>query len=110
MKTAKVGFGVVLAVFMLVAAGLYSRFPVYNERKVTNIIERNIPAGTSQTQVIKFLNTLKSNDVVYEKGGGRVAAYFPDTIISMRGWSYVAVYFTFKNGKMSDYKMKRVSI
>ena len=110
MKIAKIVFGLVFSLLALALTWSCWRFPVYNERQVENTIERNIPTGTSQPQVVKFLNTLKKQDVYYEASSGGAVAYFPETMFSMRGWRCVAVAFTFKNGKMSDYEIKRVSI
>src|SRR4028119_2448125 len=107
---AKVGFGVALILIVSTYAWLHLRFPVYSERQVTNTIEQNIPVGTSQVQVVKFLNTLKKQDVYFEAGKSGVGAYFPETMFYMRGWRCVAASFTFKNGKMSSYEVKRVSI
>ena len=109
---AKVVFVVVLVLFVSVYAWLHLRFPVYNEGQVTNAIQRNIPVGTSQVQVIKFLSTLKKQDVYYEgtNTSTDVAVYFPETMLVMRGWRCVLAQLTFKNGKLIGYVVKRVSI
>ena len=109
-KNWKIGFGAVSVLCVFVYAWLYLRFPIYSERTVTNTIEQNIPVGTSQVQVVKFLNTLKKQDVYFEAGKSGVGAYFPETMFYMRGWRCVAASFTFKHGKMSSYEVKRVSI
>jgi hypothetical protein len=106
----KVGFVIALVVFVSTYAWLHMRFPVYNERQVTNTIERNIPIGTSRVQIVKFLNTLKKQDVYYEVSNTEVGAYFPETMLYFRGWRCVAAYFRFKNGKMAGYEVRRVSI
>ena len=112
MKTPYVKISSAVALVLVICTYAYLRlhFPVYSERGVTNTIESNIPTGTSQVQVVKFLNTLKKQGVYYEVGKGEVAAYFPETMFYMRGWRCVAAFLTFKNGKLSNYEVKRVSI
>jgi len=108
-KQTKLTCGVVLTLVVSVYTWLSLRLPVYDEQMVTSTIERNIPTGTSQVQVAKFLDTLKWKDVVYGTHGKDGVAFFPTTRY-MRGWWYIKVYFTFKNGRMTQYKMQRIKI
>lgn len=109
-KAAKLSFGLVLSLAIVVSVFLHWRYPVYNEQQVRIAIERNIPIGTSQRQVIQFLDTLKPQDVYYEADDSGAAAYFPETMFYFRGWRCVAAEFNFKNGKLIDYQIRRVSI
>ena len=110
MSYAKIGFGIALVLFSSLYAWLHWRLPVYNERQVTYMIERHIPIGTDQEHVTTFLNTLKKYDVYYEIGETTIAVYFPETMFCLRGWQCVEVTFKFKDDKMTNYIVKRVSI
>ena len=109
MKPAKVICGVALALLVFISTWLYLRFPVYTEYKVTQTIQHNIPLGTSQVQVEKFLDALTWKDVEYETRNTEVMARFPSSLV-MRGWWFIEVTFTFKNGKMVTYEMKPIKI
>ena len=113
MKKKKLDFGYacLLALLAFFPAWIYFRFPVYNEQKITRIVERNIPIGTSQTDTIKFLNSFKSKGVIGEKFDGVFLAYFPDDFPGVFfGTSYIVVYFQFKNDKLNTFKMERINM
>lgn len=109
MKKKKIDFGYacLLALPVFFSVWLYLQFPIYSEQKITRIVERNIPIGTRQADTIKFLDALKSKGVLCEKFDWGMKAYFPNAI---DGWSYIAVYFEFKNDMLDKYEMERVNI
>lgn len=113
MRKRKIDFGYIclLALLVFFSAWLYLRFPIYNEQKITRIVERNIPVGTRQSDAIKFLDTLKSKGVICEESDSVITAYFPDDFIgSIFGTSYIIVYFQFKNGRLSTFEMTHIDM